>query len=144
MGDRRRGDRPGRHRYRRLHVLHNITTSQLQSQMGLNFTSQVNSNGTVTGTAYYLPQAFVKNTLAAFGIAGTLDPTAPYLGPFDEAGQLCDRIFIYGAWLSKWDVSVVKRTPIKERFNVEFRVPGAQRLQPSQHPQPRRSPQQRL
>jgi len=112
-------------------VLHNITTSQLQSQMGLNFTSQVNSNGAVTGTAYYLPQTFVKNTLAAFNISGTLDPNAPYLGPCDQAGQLCDRIFIWGPWLSKWDTSVVKRTQIKERLNIEFR---AQALNVFNHP----------
>jgi Carboxypeptidase regulatory-like domain/TonB dependent receptor/TonB-dependent Receptor Plug Domain len=112
-------------------VLHNITTGQLQSQMGLNFTSQVNSNGAVTGTAYYLPQTFVKNTLAAFNISGTLDPNAPYLGPCDQAGQLCDRIFIWGPWLSKWDTSVVKRTQIKERLNIEFR---AQALNVFNHP----------
>ncbi len=103
-------------------VLHNITTSQLQSQMGLNYTSQINANGTATGTAYYLPQAFVKNTLAAFNISGTLDPNAPYLGPCDQAGQICDHIFIWGPWLSKWDVSMIKRTQIKERLNIEFRV----------------------
>jgi len=112
-------------------VLHNITTKQLQEQMALNFTSQINSNGTVTGTAYYLPQAFVKNTLAAFNISGTLDPSAPYLGPCDQAGQLCDRVFIWGPWLSKWDVSMIKRTRIFERFNVEFR---AQALNVFNHP----------
>ena len=103
-------------------VLHNITTKQLQSEMGLNFTSQVNANGTATGTAYYLPQAFVQNTLAAFGLSGTLDPNAPYMGPCNSAGQVCDRIFIWGPWLSKWDISLVKRTQIKERLNLEFRV----------------------
>ncbi|SPE42590.1 conserved exported hypothetical protein [Candidatus Sulfopaludibacter sp. SbA3] len=103
-------------------VLHNITTGQLQSLMGLNFTSQVNSSGSVTGTAYYLPQSFVQNTLAAFGISGTLDPNAPYLGPCSTSGQVCDHVFIWGPWLSKWDVSMVKRTQIKERLNVEFRV----------------------
>ena len=31
-------------------VLHNITTKQMQSQMGLNITSQINANGVATGT----------------------------------------------------------------------------------------------
>jgi hypothetical protein len=31
-------------------------------------------------------------------------------------------VFLYGPWLSKWDVSLVKRTQIKERLNFEFRV----------------------
>jgi len=102
-------------------VLHNITTAQLQSEMDLNYKSQINANGTATGTVYYLPQPFIQNTLAAYNISGTLDPSAPYLGPCDQAGQLCDHIFVYGPWLSKWDASIVKRTQIKERFNIEFR-----------------------
>ncbi len=112
-------------------VLHNITTKQLQNEMHLNFTSQINASGTATGTAYYLPQSFVQNTLAAFAISGTLDPNAPYLGPCNIAGQICDHIFIWGPWLSKWDTSVVKRTQIKERLNVEFR---AQALNVFNHP----------
>ena len=103
-------------------VLHNITTSQMQSMMGLNFTSAIQANGVATGTAYYLPQSFIQNTLAAFNISGTLDPNAPYIGPCLTAGQICDHIFLYGPWLSKWDISLVKRTQIKERLNLEFRV----------------------
>jgi hypothetical protein len=112
-------------------VLHNMTTKELQEQMALNFRSQINANGSVTGTAYYLPQPFIANTLAAFNVSGTLDPNAPYLGPCDQAGQLCNRVFIWGPWLSKWDVSMIKRTRIRERFNVEFR---AQALNVFNHP----------
>ena len=103
-------------------VLHNITTKQMQNQMGLNFTSQVNANGVATGTAYYLPQSLIQNSLAAFNISGTFNPTAPYIGPCNTAGQICDQVFLYGPWLSKWDVSLVKRTQIRERLNFEFRV----------------------
>jgi hypothetical protein len=103
-------------------VLHNITAKQLQSEMALNFTSAIQANGVATGTAYYLPQSFIQNTLAAAGISGTLDPNAPYLGPCNTAGQICNQVFIYGPWLSKWDMSLVKRTQIKERLNFEFRV----------------------
>ena len=90
--------------------------------MGLNFTSQVNANGVATGTAYYLPQSLIQNTLAAFNISGTFDPNAPYIGPCNTAGQICNQVFFLGPWLSKWDVSLVKRTQIKERLNLEFRV----------------------
>jgi hypothetical protein len=104
-------------------VLRNITTSQLQSEMGIYKTSNVSSNGAVTGTVYYLPQALIKNTLAAFGLGtAALNPNAPYIGPATTAGQEGNRIFLYGPWLSKWDVSLVKRTPINERMNFEFRV----------------------
>jgi len=103
-------------------TLYNITAKQLQDQMALNFTSQINANGVATGTAFYLPQSFIQNSLAAAGISGTFNPSAPYLGPCNAAGQICNQIFIYGPWLSKWDVSLVKRTQIKERLNFEFRV----------------------
>ena len=90
--------------------------------MALNFTSQINASGTATGTAYFLPQSLIQNTLAAFGISGTFNPNAPYIGPCNSAGQICDQVFLWGPWLSKWDVSLVKRTQIKERLNLEFRV----------------------
>lgn len=103
-------------------VLHNITANQLQSQMALNFTSQINASGTATGTAYFLPQSLIQNTLASGGISGTFNPNAPYIGQCNSAGQICDQVFLWGPWLSKWDVSLVKRTQIKERLNLEFRV----------------------
>ncbi len=103
-------------------VLHNLTTRQLQNDMALNFTSQVNAAGQATGTAYYLPQSLIQNTLAAFNISGTFNPDAPYIGPCNVAGQICDHVFLWGPWVSKWDVSLVKRTQIKERLNFEFRV----------------------
>jgi hypothetical protein len=103
-------------------VLHNMTARQLQNDMGLNFTSAIQANGVATGTAYYLPQSLVQNTLAAFAISGTLDPAAPYIGPCNTAGQVCNQVFLWGPGLSKWDVSLVKRTSIKERLNFEFRV----------------------
>jgi hypothetical protein len=102
-------------------VLHNMTAKDLQNDMALNFTSQISSNGVATGTAYYLPQSLIQNTLAAFAISGTLNPSAPYIGPCNTAGQICDQVFLWGPWLSKWDISVVKRTQIKERLNLEFR-----------------------
>jgi hypothetical protein len=112
-------------------VLHNLTMNQLQSMMGMSFTSNLQSNGKYTGTAYYLPQSFINNTLAAFNISGTLDPNAPYIAPCNTAGQLCDRLFLYGPWFNKWDISLVKHTQIKERLNLEFRV---QALNAFNHP----------
>ncbi len=103
-------------------VLYNMTAKQLQSAMALNFTSQVNANGVATGTAYYLPQSLIQNTLASAGISGTFNPSAPYIGQCNSAGQICDQVFLWGPWLFKWDVSLVKRTQIKERLNFEFRV----------------------
>ncbi len=103
-------------------VLHNMTASQLQSMMSIYKTSQVNASGVATGTVWYLPQSLVQNTLDAFQLGTTtLNTSAPYIGPCVTAGQACDRIFLYGPWLSKWDVSLVKQTRIRERLNLEIR-----------------------
>ena len=103
-------------------VLHNMTGKQLQKDMSIYKTSQINSSGVATGTVWYLPQSLVQNSLAAFQLGtATLDTSQPYIGPCTSAGQECDRIFLYGPWLSKWDVSLVKVTQIKERLNLEIR-----------------------
>jgi hypothetical protein len=96
-------------------VLHNLTTSQLQSMMSIS----KQGNGIVN----YLPQSFINNTLAAFQlISQPLDPTQPYIGPALTPGQFGNQVFLYGPWLNKWDVSLVKHTKIRERADVEFRV----------------------
>jgi hypothetical protein len=77
----------------------------------------------VTGTVYYLPQSLIQNTLAAFKLGtGTLNPNAPYIGPATTAGQFGDRIWLYGPWLSKWDVSVTKEIRINEKMNFQIRA----------------------
>jgi hypothetical protein len=84
------------------------------------------TNAQGIGAVYYLPQALVDNTLAAFEVGGKtladLNPNAPYIGPANSAGVWGSNIFLYGPKQQKWDVSVVKRTHIKERFNLEFRA----------------------
>ncbi len=103
-------------------VLHNINASQLQSMMSIYKTSQVNAGGVATGQVWYLPQSLITNTLAAFQLGTSpLNTSAPYIGPCVSAGQACDRIFLYGPWISKWDVSLVKITRIHERFTAEVR-----------------------
>jgi hypothetical protein len=78
------------------------------------------------GAVYYLPQSLVDNTLAAFELGGKtlkdLDPNAPYIGPADQPGQLGSRVYLYGPWQQKWDFSLVKKTAIGERTNLEFRM----------------------
>ena len=105
-------------------VLHNLTTSQLQSMMGI----QKQGNGIVLD----LPQSLINNTLAAFQlIPQALDPNAPYIGPPLTPGQFGNQVFLYGPWLQKWDVSLAKRTKINERQSIEFR---AQALNIFNHP----------
>ena len=105
-------------------VLHNLTTSQLQSMM--NIGKQGNK------IVNYLPQSLINNSLAAFQlISQPLDPTQPYVGPPTTPGQFGDQVFLYGPWLQKWDVSLVKRTKIREHQEIEFR---AQALNIFNHP----------
>ncbi|MBZ5620146.1 MAG: TonB-dependent receptor [Acidobacteriia bacterium] len=103
-------------------ILHNITTSQLQGMMSIRKTTNAQGLGIVS----FLPQSLIDNTLAAFETGGktlaNLDPNAPYIGPANVAGQLGENIFLYGPMQQKWDVSLVKRTHIAERFNLEFRA----------------------
>jgi hypothetical protein len=105
-------------------VLHNLTTGQLQSMM------QITKLG--NGIVEDLPQSLITNTLAAFQlIPQAVDPSQPYIGPPTTAGQYGNQVFLYGPWLQKWDVSVVKRTKIGERKSIEFR---AQALNLFNHP----------
>jgi hypothetical protein len=108
-------------------ILHNMTASQLQGMMSIR---KVDLAATATskalGAVYYLPQSLIDNTNAAFEINGKtlkdLNPSAPYIGPADQAGQLGQRIFLYGPAQQKWDFSLVKKTGITERVNLEFRM----------------------
>lgn len=105
-------------------VLHNLTTSQLQSMMSI----QKQSNGIVN----YLPQSLITNSLAAFQLVNTgLDPSAPYIGPANTPGQFGNQVFLYGPWFQTWDVSLAKRTRITEKQSIEFR---AQALNIFNHP----------
>ncbi len=103
-------------------ILHNLTVSQLQDMMSIRKTTL--SGG--LGAVYYLPQSLIDNTNAAFEVNGktlkNLDPTAPYIGPADQPGELGSRVFLYGPWQQKWDFSLVKKTSIGERANIEFRM----------------------
>jgi hypothetical protein len=103
-------------------ILHNITGAQLQDMMAIR---KVTLTGGI-GAVYYLPQELVDNTNAAFEVNGktlaNLNTSAPYIGPADIPGQMSSRVFLYGPWQQKWDFSLVKKTSIGERANLEFRM----------------------
>jgi hypothetical protein len=108
-------------------ILHNLTSHQLQDMMEIRkVTLPATATSGPIGAVFYLPQTLVDNTNAAFEVNGktlaNLDINAPYIGPADQAGELGQRAFLYGPWQQKWDFSLLKKTYIKERANVEFRV----------------------
>ena len=79
-----------------------------------------------SGIVNFLPQALLNNSYAAFEVNGKtlkdLDPNAPYIGPPTTAGEFGDRIYLYGPWQERFDLSVVKRFKIGEKKSVEFRT----------------------
>jgi Carboxypeptidase regulatory-like domain len=102
-------------------VLHNMTSSDLQSMVNIRKATGTDGKGIV----YFLPQSLINNSLAAFNQGGftpaQLDPNAPYIGPA-AAGQLGWRGYLYQNWNRFFDASMVKRTTIHEKINVEFRA----------------------
>ncbi len=100
-------------------VLHNISLQQLQDMVGVYKTT--GSNG--VGIIYNLPIDIVHNTEAAFNNGGfTLDPNAPYIGPQTTPGQMGYFDYLRGPWQKHLDVSLIKRTRIRESINCEFRA----------------------
>lgn len=104
-------------------VLHNLTASQLQDMIQIRKTTSPTSG---FGVIYYLPQDLVANSQAAWETnqltLAKLDPSKPYIGPQTEAGTLGYRIFMYGTWQSRWDVSLAKQTKIGEGKTLEIRA----------------------
>jgi len=118
-------------------VLHNISSSQLQSLVGIYKTSYAGPNG---GIIYYLPPPsststsglnssnntnLIYNTQAAFNVNGLtpaqVDPNAPYISPA-PAGQLGWEGYFYLPWQRHFDLNLQKTTRINERFNLQIRV----------------------
>ncbi len=122
-------------------VLHNMTMAQFQAMTGIYKTSSVNATtGKAQGVIYYLPPPpptpqggwtssnntnVITNTMAAFNTGNLtphqVDPNAPYISPA-PAGQLGGRDYFYLPWQRHVDVSLVKKTRITERVNLEFRA----------------------
>jgi hypothetical protein len=100
----------------------NMTAKDYQDMVKIRKTTAPNGVGVI----YFLPQDFINNTLAAFEQGGftlsQLDRSKPYIGPPATAGQLGYRLFTYGFWQQRWDLSAVKRTRIGENKSVELRA----------------------
>jgi hypothetical protein len=108
-------------------ILNNITAKELQDMMEIRKVTLPGSAATgPIGAVFYLPQAIVDNTNAAFEVNGktlaNLDRNAPYIGPANQPGQFGSRVNLYGPWQEKWDFSLLKKTYIREEMNIEFRV----------------------
>jgi Carboxypeptidase regulatory-like domain/TonB dependent receptor/TonB-dependent Receptor Plug Domain len=105
-------------------VLHNLTRNQLQRMVKIR--KETVCDPTCRGLVYYLPQALIDNTLAAFEQGGktlaNLDRSKPYIGPPTTAGELGSLLSLYGPWTSRFDLNLLKRTRLTEKTNLELRV----------------------
>jgi Carboxypeptidase regulatory-like domain len=103
-------------------VMQNITTAQLQSEMSVYKTTL----STGLGAVYFLPQDLIGNSNAAWEANSknwtNLSYNTPYIGPQLAPDKFGYRIYLYGPWQNHFDVSLIKRTAITEKANVEFRA----------------------
>ena len=73
------------------------------------------------GTVFWLPDDIIQNTLKAFGlVAGA--PSGRYLAPPTTPGKFGTFFYLYGPEFFRADLSIVKKTRITDRANVEFRA----------------------
>jgi hypothetical protein len=73
------------------------------------------------GSVFWLPNEVIQNTLIAFGLRpGT--PTGRYIAPASTPGQFGSFIYLYGPSFFRADLSLVKKTRIAEKSDVEIRV----------------------
>jgi uncharacterized membrane protein YuzA (DUF378 family) len=102
-------------------TLHNMTAADLQKMVNIRKTTSANGVGIV----YFLPQTLIDNSMAAFNVGGKtpaqVDPSQPYIGPA-PTGQVGWRGYLYQNWNRFYDISMIKRTKIRETMNVEFRA----------------------
>jgi hypothetical protein len=107
-----------------------MTRQELQSGVGMRF----NDGAKI---AYYLPQDIIDNTLRAYNTSATTPtgygslgpPTGRYIAPASYPG--CIEVFtgqcggtnliLYGPHFTRFDISAVKKTRIRERINLEIR-----------------------
>jgi len=87
---------------------------------------------------YYLPQDIIDNTIKAFNVSATTttgypvgaEPTGRYIAPANSsacietfAGQCgFPTILLYGPGFTRFDLSMIKKTKLSERVNLEFRT----------------------
>jgi hypothetical protein len=73
------------------------------------------------GSVYWLPTDVIQNTLMAFGLQSG-SPTGRYIAPASTAGKFGSFVYLYGPSFFRADLSLVKKTRIREKSDIEFRV----------------------
>jgi hypothetical protein len=104
-------------------VLYNMTIQEFNDSVKIRKTTNPTSG---FGLVYFLPQDLIDNSMAAWEVGGktvaNLDRSKPYIGPQWEPGKLGYRIYMYGPWQARFDVSLAKITRIAEGKSFEIRA----------------------
>jgi hypothetical protein len=94
-----------------------MTADELQEMVRIRKDPAAASRGSV----FWLPDDVIQNSLRAFGLqSGT--PTGRYIAPPTTPGKFGSFIYLYGPSFFRADMSLVKKTRINEKADVEFRV----------------------
>ncbi len=99
-------------------VLVGMNQSQLQSLVKI----RKQPNDANRGTVSWLPESFIQDTLRAFGLGDGKLPVGPHLAPPSTPGEFGSYLYLYGPSLFRADLSLVKKTRIRESLNIETRV----------------------
>jgi hypothetical protein len=108
-----------------------MTGKELQQAMKIRKTTDANGAGVV----FYLPDDIILNTRRAFnstatGFGSLGAPTGRYLAPANSGGCVqqfvgqCgfSNLILHGPHLTRFDISVVKKTKVTETVNFELRA----------------------
>jgi Carboxypeptidase regulatory-like domain len=94
-----------------------MTSKELQEMVKINKDPAAATRGSV----FWLPSDVAQNTQIAFGLRpGT--PTGRYIAPASTPGRFGSFIYLYGPSFFRADLSLVKKTRITEKSDVEIRV----------------------
>jgi len=119
-------------------VLNGITAQQLQSVIGVYpstipcaaasttcFPNPAVPGTFMTGVVYIMPPNLAINSACAFSqcpSGATFNPGAPYIGPPTTPGKFGQFLYLRGPMFWNTDLSIIKKTKITERVNIEMRL----------------------
>jgi hypothetical protein len=98
-------------------VLVGMSAKELQDAVKIRKDPQASTRGTVL----WLPDDIIENTKKAFGLLPGA-PTGRYIAPPTTPGKFGSFIYLGGPGFFRADLSLVKKTRITERTNLEFRT----------------------
>jgi len=94
-----------------------MTAKDLQEMLKINKDPAAATRGSV----FWLPTDVIQNTQIAFGLLpGT--PSGKYIAPASTPGKFGSFVYLYGPSFFRADLSLVKKTRIAEKSNLEFRM----------------------